>query len=448
MITDKEEGIGRQLTIDEEFRELIPPMSVGEYTGLAHDIIDKGCLDAIKVWKGIIIDGHNRYDICQKNNIPFDTIEMAFRDRLEAEIWILCNQKNRRNLSTYQRAEIAKKIEVRLAAQAKKRQQEHGGTAPGKAKTLFSSQEKSVEPIHAEKQAAQAMGISEDTLYKSKQIDESGDKELIEEIKTGKKSISAGYREVQEKKKAQTVSTFNATNEKIDWAKWSWNPYTGCLHGCSYCYARDIANRFYPEKFKPTFRPERLEAPFNTVIPDRRKDESGIHNVFVCSMADLFGEWVEQEHIDQILDVVRKASQWNFIFLTKNPSRMMDIDWPVNAWIGATVDTQARLEDALASFDYLACEGSTAVRFISFEPLLEEITIPWENREGRKECLLSGCVDWVIIGGRSRNSQLSEFQPEWFWVENILNAARSSNCNVYFKPNLTVRPKEYPEQRG
>jgi hypothetical protein len=51
--------------------------------------------------------------------------------------------------------------------------------------------------------------------------------------------------------------TFNQTNEMVDWAKWTWNPVTGCLHTCVYCYARDIAERFYPEKFEPTFRPGR-----------------------------------------------------------------------------------------------------------------------------------------------------------------------------------------------
>ncbi|MBF0524736.1 MAG: DUF5131 family protein [Deltaproteobacteria bacterium] len=89
--------------------------------------------------------------------------------------------------------------------------------------------------------------------------------------------------------------TFNATNDNIEWAKWTWNPVTGCLHGCKYCYARDIANRFFGEyKFSPHFYPERLSAPANTTIPVKRINEPGIKNVFVCSMADLFGEWVGQ----------------------------------------------------------------------------------------------------------------------------------------------------------
>lgn len=100
---------------------------------------------------------------------------------------------------------------------------------------------------------------------------------------------------------------FNQTNENISWAKWSWNPVTDCKHGCKYCYARDIANRFYKEKFEPTFRLYRLKTPFNTQISKERAKEPSIHNVFVFSMADLFGHWVPREWIDKVLDVVSQT---------------------------------------------------------------------------------------------------------------------------------------------
>lgn len=221
---------------------------------------------------------------------------------------------------------------------------------------------------------------------------------------------------------------FNATNDHIEWAKWTWNPYTGCLHECKYCYARDIAHRFYPEKFEPTFRPGRLAAPFNTKIPERRKDEPGIHNVFVCSMADVFGDWVAQEHIDQILDVVRATPQWNYLFLTKNPKRLIQ-NWPDNSWVGATVDIQARVKPTEQAFKQI----QSPVKFLSCEPLLEALT--FTNLD---------VFDWVILGARSRSSRLAEFQPKWQWVENIMLQARQAGCSVYFKPNLKVAPKEYP----
>jgi protein gp37 len=229
----------------------------------------------------------------------------------------------------------------------------------------------------------------------------------------------------------KSTSTFNRTNDNIEWAKWTWNPVVGCKHGCSYCYARDIAKRFYGN-FEPTFRPERLLAPKVTPLPPGASEDVGLKNVFVCSMADLFGDWVPQDWIDLVLSSVRESPRWNFLFLTKNPKRMVDIDWPKNAWVGTTVDVQHRVKAAEEAFRQI----NASVRFISCEPLQENIV--FDSME---------MFDWIIIGGRSRCSSLPEFQPKWEWVESLLAQAREHNLKVYFKPNLTSRPREYPRER-
>jgi len=232
------------------------------------------------------------------------------------------------------------------------------------------------------------------------------------------------------KPKAATKPTFNyQTGDGIEWAKWSWNPVTGCLHDCGYCYAREIANRYYAEKFKPTYHPERLSAPHNTKQKPNAATNVGERNVFVGSMADLFGHWVPQEWIDAVLDECRKAPQWNFLFLSKNPKRYVGIDWPANAWVGTTVDEQKRVlvaERAFARFQ-------APVKFLSCEPLLEPLTFASLEM-----------FDWIIIGGQSANSQVPEFQPPWEWVESLMQQARAAGCKVYLKPNLKTRPKEYP----
>jgi len=53
--------------------------------------------------------------------------------------------------------------------------------------------------------------------------------------------------------------------------------------------------------------------------------------------------------------------------------------------------------------------------------------------------------EWLIIGGRSQSSGMPAGQPEWVWIEKLLLQARKHGVKVYFKPNLTVRPREYPE---
>lgn len=233
--------------------------------------------------------------------------------------------------------------------------------------------------------------------------------------------------------------TFNQTNDNVAWAKWTFNPITGCLGPdgkglCKYCYARDLANRFYKEKFKPTFHPDRLDAPANTRIPKARQNEPGIRNVFVCSMGDMFGAWVPNEWINTIITTITSYPQWNYIFLTKNPVRLQNFYWPKNAWVGITVDIQKRVEWAEYTASGQNLEAAS-VKFVSVEPFQERITFNHLN-----------FFDWVIIGGRSASSGMSAFQPKWEWVEHLLGQAREAGCKVYFKPNLTVRPQEYPRE--
>lgn len=230
----------------------------------------------------------------------------------------------------------------------------------------------------------------------------------------------------------ETRSKFNyQKTDNIEWAKWSWNPFTGCNNGCLYCYARDIAERFYPHGFNLHYYPERLEAPFNTSIPRSKLNDPGIRNVFLGSMTDFFGKTIPFAWIEQVLDIVRQTPQWNYLVLTKNPDRVRTFTSmiPDNLWLGATVDIQARVEITENSFLGL----HVPILFISCEPLLE--SIKFQNLHH---------FDWLIIGARSANKNLPAMQPEWEWVESLLWQAREANCKVYMKSNLMIRPKEYP----
>jgi protein gp37 len=223
---------------------------------------------------------------------------------------------------------------------------------------------------------------------------------------------------------------FNQTNDNIEWAAWSWNPVTGCKHDCRYCYARDIANRFYPHGFEPTYHPGRLLAPMHTKhIEPRWEGDQGHCAVFVCSMADLFGEWVPDEWIKSVMDVVSATPKWTYIFLTKNPARLATIDWPKNSVVGTTVDVQARVKPAETAFETV----NAPIKFVSCEPLRAHI-----------EFSQLGLFDWVLIGGQSRSAQEAENQPLWNWVEDLHWQARDAQCKVYYKTNLTVRPREFP----
>ncbi|WP_347474397.1 ParB N-terminal domain-containing protein, partial [Clostridium beijerinckii] len=73
-----------ELIIDSEFKDLLPPLSEEQKENLEKDIIKNGCINSLTVWKNILIDGHHRHEICTRNNIQFDIVEMEFKDRLEA----------------------------------------------------------------------------------------------------------------------------------------------------------------------------------------------------------------------------------------------------------------------------------------------------------------------------------------------------------------------------
>ena len=87
------------MIIDQEFNALIPPLTPDERAGLEASILTEGCRDALIVWGDILIDGHNRYEICTKHNIPYKTQPIEFASRAEARIWIRKNQLARRNLT-------------------------------------------------------------------------------------------------------------------------------------------------------------------------------------------------------------------------------------------------------------------------------------------------------------------------------------------------------------
>ena len=89
----------RQLNIDPEFRNLIRPLRREEYRQLELNLVMEGCREDIIAWNDTIVDGHNRYEICNKMRIPYGVKELDFPSRDAAIAWICANQLGRRNIS-------------------------------------------------------------------------------------------------------------------------------------------------------------------------------------------------------------------------------------------------------------------------------------------------------------------------------------------------------------
>ncbi len=249
---------------------------------------------------------------------------------------------------------------------------------------------------------------------------------------------------------------------KIDWCDSTWNPVTGCLHGCEYCYARGIAKRFstedkchsfydgqpmgkihvldnpaivietgkispYPFGFEPTLNRYRL----NDYATKKGR------NIFVCSMADLFGDWVPDSWIREVFDACWKAPQHNYLFLTKNPERYAESGVPgdKNFWFGTSVCHKKDVEKC----KYLPLGAN---KFISIEPILEDLEII--------DSPAINYVDWFIIGaetGRRKNKVV----PDRKWIEDIVNECRKNGKPVFMKSSLALiwgKPliQEFPKQ--
>lgn len=235
---------------------------------------------------------------------------------------------------------------------------------------------------------------------------------------------------------------------KIDWATMSWNPVTGCRHGCPYCYARRTARRFdasledraalpgglhvledkikatpYPYGFEPTLHRYRLNQPERQGEPQ---------TVFVCSMADLFGRWVPTGWIRDVLDACQQAPQHRYLFLTKNPARYLELDQVAllphenNFWYGSTVAN----EEAMAMYPMPWANINT---FWSMEPLLGPVDMSKAE----------GLPQWVILGAETGN-RTDKVIPCREWVDKIVKFCAENEIPVFYKDNLRAYFPDLP----
>ena len=175
------------------FADLIPPLSIEERGELENSIMDEGCRDAICVWNGVIVDGHNRYEICKRRKRAFRVKEMSFDNDEAAVAWIIRNQFGRRNLTAMQRAELALKLKEAVAAEAKKRQVSQLKKGAEKPVVQKSAQRESGK---TRDELAKMAGVSHDTIAKVEKIVAEAEPEVVEATRKGEMSINAAYKTV------------------------------------------------------------------------------------------------------------------------------------------------------------------------------------------------------------------------------------------------------------
>ena len=178
------------MKIDVEFQSLIPPLTYEEKKMLEESILSEGCRDAIVVWNDTIIDGHNRYEICKKHGIPFETVSREFEDRNDVIEWIIKNQFGRRNLPMHERARLALRLKPVIAEKAREKQ--HSGINQYTNSLPQNSAKPSI-PIETRDEIAKAAGVSHDTIAKVEKIEESAPSPVVQASRKGDISVNAAY---------------------------------------------------------------------------------------------------------------------------------------------------------------------------------------------------------------------------------------------------------------
>lgn len=234
---------------------------------------------------------------------------------------------------------------------------------------------------------------------------------------------------------------------KIEWCDEVWNPITGCTpisEGCQNCYAKRMAKRLrgrfgypdFPNEFKVTFHPDRLDLPLKWRKPRR---------VFVNSMGDLFHDDVDTHWIDDVLEVIAACPQHTFMMLTKRPEnidhKLYEItkahgcrelgggDYLPNLWLGVTAENQKRADERIP----LLLSIPAAKHFVSVEPMLGPVDLTnWLCPEG-------DVLDWVIAGPETGPGART---CENWWIQHL--TVDCKNAGVAFFDKRVGGKREWP----
>jgi N6-adenosine-specific RNA methylase IME4/ParB-like chromosome segregation protein Spo0J len=191
------------LQIDPEFKALIPPLAEEERQQLEANIRADGCRDPLVVWKGLILDGHNRYEICSENGWRYRTVDQMLATRDDAKIWIIRNQFGRRNLQPFQRGELALVLKPLITAKALARKLETLKRGDVRPDTQISAEREKGE---TRQEVAKAAGLSHDTIAKVEVISAKASEEVKGQLRRGEISINKAHGDiVREEKRAEIV---------------------------------------------------------------------------------------------------------------------------------------------------------------------------------------------------------------------------------------------------
>lgn len=222
---------------------------------------------------------------------------------------------------------------------------------------------------------------------------------------------------------------------KISTCDFTWNPLTGCLNGCKFCYARKLAHgrlksKYLGNRFPILGTPEAMKDPFSPRFWRNKLDEPAkikhSSKIFVVDMGDLFGDVIPLQTQLLVFDAMAKAPWHTYQLYTKYPHNLsFHSPYPDYCWVGVSATNWVQMSDAIGYLSII----KAPVKFISFEPLLARMQF-----DMLQEILLPRAVDWLIIGQQTPVSKKTE--PKIEWIREIVEAADKAGIPVFLKNNI------------
>jgi len=185
--------------IDPRLRDELPPLSEAKKVILKEDLLEKGVLMPLLTWNGILVDGHNRFEICEECGIPYETKEIEFDSIEDAKFWICKNQMAQRDMNDFQKCVKALEHEEKVREEAEQRQK------AGKKLDLAhlngqGRHERSTDGILGD-----FAGVSHETVRKTRVLCNEAPDDIQEKLFAGEITITTAFKKLQEEKKREAV---------------------------------------------------------------------------------------------------------------------------------------------------------------------------------------------------------------------------------------------------
>ena len=195
------------ITINEELRSFIDPLTASEHAALERSLLTEGCRDALVLWGDVLIDGHNRYAICRQHNIEFRTVQnTSFATIEDVMLWVIENHLARRSVSDYQRGVLALRKKDIVSARVAQRAAEPAPAGEDAAAAV-------APPWNTREDVAKAARVSSNTISQIERIQKAATPQLVEAVRSGTISINAAANVAQLPESEQNAAVAGGRKE-------------------------------------------------------------------------------------------------------------------------------------------------------------------------------------------------------------------------------------------